>query len=220
MVAPKMQEYNVADKKETVKLMALLLVLAAWMVFIFGMSANNGDDSQGLSDRVAAILASAFVPGFDGFSAVDQQAVLQAMSFPIRKAAHFTEYAILGALAFASLGQAHRVRRLAKASGSAVANVTGASKSAAASAASSASALASARKRLSKQALIAIMFSFAYAVLDEFHQLFVAGRCGQPFDVLIDTLGAITAVVVICAILFARADKVSAWKVSAWNLFI
>ncbi len=35
-----------------------------------------------------------------------------------------------------------------------------------------------------------VIISGIYAITDEFHQLFVAGRCGRISDVLIDTVGA------------------------------
>lgn len=47
---------------------------------------------------------------------------------------------------------------------------------------------------IKKGELVAIVLSFCYAVFDEVHQLFVSGRTGQVKDILIDTLGAITAV--------------------------
>jgi VanZ family protein len=39
-------------------------------------------------------------------------------------------------------------------------------------------------------------FAVAYAMSDEFHQTFVAGRMGQPRDVAIDAVGATIALVV------------------------
>lgn len=38
--------------------------------------------------------------------------------------------------------------------------------------------------------LFSIIISGIYAITDEFHQLFVPGRCGRISDVLIDTVGA------------------------------
>jgi len=43
----------------------------------------------------------------------------------------------------------------------------------------------------------ALAVSVAYAATDEYHQTFVEGRNGAPFDVAIDALGATAAVVVI-----------------------
>ena len=42
-----------------------------------------------------------------------------------------------------------------------------------------------------------IVFSFCYAVSDEVHQLFVAGRSGQVRDVFIDLAGAMLGVLVL-----------------------
>lgn len=44
---------------------------------------------------------------------------------------------------------------------------------------------------------ISILLSFLYACSDEFHQLFVKGRCGSFKDVLIDTLGASIGVLIL-----------------------
>jgi VanZ family protein len=38
------------------------------------------------------------------------------------------------------------------------------------------------------------VLAVAYAVTDEFHQRFVAGRHGAPLDVLIDTAGVLIGV--------------------------
>ena len=201
------------DRKETLKLAVLLIVLATWMVFIFGMSANNGDESQGLSDRVAAFLAGMFVPGFDGLSAIDQEAILATMSFPIRKAAHFTEYAILGLLAFSSLMQACKVRAASCGEQGGVHEAHEA-RNARCDTKDVVHGVRGALRGISsaKQACAAVLFSFAYASLDEFHQLFVAGRCGKPFDVMIDTLGALTAVAIAAAVVRARSRKASSWS--------
>ncbi len=41
---------------------------------------------------------------------------------------------------------------------------------------------------------IALLICFLYALFDEIHQLYVSGRTGQFKDTLIDTLGALTAI--------------------------
>ncbi len=52
-------------------------------------------------------------------------------------------------------------------------------------------------KKSGKYLVGAIIFSFLYAVSDEYHQSFVAGRVGSPADVLIDSIGIIIAGMVI-----------------------
>lgn len=42
--------------------------------------------------------------------------------------------------------------------------------------------------------IIAILICFIYSVTDEIHQVFVSGRTGQILDIIIDTMGAITMV--------------------------
>lgn len=48
-----------------------------------------------------------------------------------------------------------------------------------------------------KWALAALVIAAAYAASDEFHQIFVPGRTASPWDVLIDTCGALLAQIVI-----------------------
>lgn len=57
----------------------------------------------------------------------------------------------------------------------------------------------SGQKQSPKLFALAILFSALYACTDEFHQLFVPGRTGQPFDVLVDTLGATFGCLVVLA---------------------
>lgn len=46
---------------------------------------------------------------------------------------------------------------------------------------------------LGKSVLCGFLLSVGYACTDEFHQLFVPGRCGQITDVLIDSAGSAVA---------------------------
>lgn len=48
---------------------------------------------------------------------------------------------------------------------------------------------------------LAVVFSFLYAVTDEIHQTFVEGRAGRAADVLIDTCGALIAVLFLRAVI-------------------
>ena len=142
---------------QCVRLAACVVALLVWMGFIFFMSANDGDHSQGMSDGVTSVVLSAVWPGYSGMSPDEQAAVVESLSFPVRKAGHFSEYAVLGLLAFATLRQGQVLRS-----------------------------------------------SFVYACFDEFHQLFVAGRSGQPFDVGVDTAGAFVAVAIAVVVVRMR----------------
>lgn len=49
---------------------------------------------------------------------------------------------------------------------------------------------------IKKKELLTILICFLYAITDEYHQTFIAGRTGQFSDVIIDTLGTITAIII------------------------
>ena len=51
--------------------------------------------------------------------------------------------------------------------------------------------------KIKNKEIISIIVCFIYASLDEFHQWFVIGRTAQVKDILIDTLGSITAVIIL-----------------------
>ena len=48
-----------------------------------------------------------------------------------------------------------------------------------------------------RRALISFILAFLYACSDEIHQLFVPGRSGEFKDVLIDSLGAFTGIMIV-----------------------
>lgn len=54
-------------------------------------------------------------------------------------------------------------------------------------------------KRCALCCIGAAVFSMLYAVTDEVHQLFVAGRGGRVSDVFIDTSGAVTGILLLLA---------------------
>lgn len=59
---------------------------------------------------------------------------------------------------------------------------------------------------------ITILICFLYAITDEYHQTFIAGRTGKFTDVLIDTLGASIACTLV--ILFSRRKEKNKVKTS------
>lgn len=127
-----------------------LLLMIVWMLFIFIMSAQTGNQSSETSGMVMTLLAKLGVPM--------ETKIGGALHFIIRKGAHFFEYFVLSLLCY------NYVRGFMK--GKAVYTWP-------------------------------IIVSFLYACSDEFHQTFVPGRVGAWTDVLIDTLGAIVAMVTV-----------------------
>lgn len=55
---------------------------------------------------------------------------------------------------------------------------------------------------IQKDALISLVFCLLYAISDEFHQTFVAGRSGQITDVLIDLSGSLVGILITSSILY------------------
>ena len=75
--------------------MSLVLVLAVMgMIFLF--SAQSGTTSGALSGKITAWVVKLFVPEFNTFPDYEQEALLNTVGFLIRKAAHFSEFALLG----------------------------------------------------------------------------------------------------------------------------
>ncbi len=67
-----------------------------WMVVIFAYSAQPGDESTGTSIWAGMMFGKIFVPDFEDWSEERQIEFAEKIDHPVRKAAHFTEYAILG----------------------------------------------------------------------------------------------------------------------------
>ncbi len=146
------------------------VALAGVCVFVFAMSAMPGGESGGLSLKIAKAIARCVVVGYDSLPLAGQLLWQDRLHFLVRKAAHFTEYAVLGALAANLLRQASRDPKWA----SRVAVIEPAF----------------------RLVLVSWFFSVAYAASDEFHQLFVPGRAGAAGDVAIDSAGALVGILV------------------------
>jgi VanZ family protein len=74
----------------------LMICLVACMTVIFMFSSQNGAVSGNLSGGVTETLARIFIDGFEELSSEKQKEIVEGMHFYIRKAAHFSIYAVLG----------------------------------------------------------------------------------------------------------------------------
>lgn len=90
---------------------ASAVAVVLWMAVIFLFSAQNGSSSGSMSAGVTEALARLLTPGFDELSPLAQAETVEAMHLFVRKAAHFSEYAVLGMLTVNAL----RTYRLNKA---------------------------------------------------------------------------------------------------------
>lgn len=64
---------------------------------IFYFSAQGGEDSMQTSGGIVTALLRLFIPGFSGMNAREKLAIYERLQYFVRKAAHFTEFAMLGA---------------------------------------------------------------------------------------------------------------------------
>lgn len=132
---------------------AAFLPAVIWMAFIFSFSAapavESSETSDGISYKIVKVMAA--LPFLD-WEEEELEEKAETLHVPIRKAAHFSEYALLAVLWAAPFGYITK----------------------------------STKKRMAAAFLICLI----YAVSDEIHQLFVPGRDGNVKDVLIDSAGA------------------------------
>lgn len=149
--------------KQRITIFAVLAVL--WCGFIFYLSSENFEESSERSGRVITTICEIAVPDFDTYSEEKKEEIISDMSFSVRKTAHFTAYAILGALLF-------QVFCFVK------------------------------DKRL--RGVFSVVGAFLYAVSDEIHQSFSPGRSCEFRDMLIDTCGALLAVLISLLIIYLK----------------
>ena len=144
---------------------AIFLILL--YILIFSFSEQDGETSGSLS-RLISEKCVALFNALSGrrWTELMMESMADYFENPIRKLAHFCEYAVMGVLLFfiwypwVGMKRAEYVTKLGKI-----------------------------RKRLPLLVKIIIPWVFVSAALDEIHQLFVPGRCGNFWDVLLDTAG-------------------------------
>lgn len=164
----------------------LTILTLLWMILIFVMSGADDNASRTQSGSVCRILCETFVDGFGEMSSEEQKNLEEALSFPVRKCAHFTEYTILGILLALTAD--------AWFSGNIPAERKNGHRPLPSAGPFSVSSGGS------------FLIGVLYAVTDEIHQLFVPGRAGQIRDVVIDACG-VFAGVIITNTLLRRSEK-------------
>jgi VanZ family protein len=88
---------SLKSKKRTRLIAFLWLLVIAVAAMIFFFSAQSGDESSKTSTGLAVFFLNLAVPGFDGLTAAEKAVYFDKISLFVRKAAHFTEFAMLGA---------------------------------------------------------------------------------------------------------------------------
>lgn len=141
------------------------------MLMIFNFSAEDGEKSSSTSQKVVEDVLGIVMDKED-----ITPEVVQKYQFPIRKAAHFGIYMLLGF----SLSCAYRMTFK--------------------------------NKKLLPY-IISLPTAAIYAVTDELHQKFTSGRSPSAKDVLIDSAGALTGILIYALFIFlflylqSKADK-------------
>lgn len=138
-------------KRTVITVLAAILLLALYML-IFGFSAQDGERSGSLSQMISEKCVELLNNLSGGNWTEDfMRELADYFEHPLRKLAHFSEYACMGILLYILWSQWIRRGR--------------------------------------KLYLLIVLWIFCSAGLDEFHQLFVPGRWGSFWDVLLDTCG-------------------------------
>ena len=137
-----------------------------WAIVIFMFSSRNGNESTSDSSRLGMEICRIFVDGFENMASKEQFDLAKRIDYPVRKAAHATEYAVLGIFRFGSIYNGK------KSSGNTDGRKAG----------------------IIKYAFPAWTAGTFYAVTDEIHQLFVPGRSGKALDVCIDSAGVFAGI--------------------------
>ncbi len=159
--------------KQNKKLHAISYILIALWITLMGVIIWFSDQpdyvSQEQSLTVGKWLCNIVVHGYESMNQTTQIEYAKMLDHFVRKSAHFCEFAALGALTFNSAYLIFNSLKVRK------------------------------RVTLRKGYLLifSILWCILYAATDEVHQLFVEGRYGSPADVLLDTAGSLTAILII-----------------------
>jgi len=155
-----------------------------WAVMIFNMSSHPAGESDKMSMYVGRKVAKIFIPSYNEMTYDVQQTIAEKLDYPVRKAAHMTEYAIFAVLISLDIYYITEIKnKRGSANGKSSQNrKTGEG--------------CNGYKNGKKNGVITLIIVALYASTDEIHQLFVPGRAGLFTDVLIDTAGGIIGVIV------------------------
>ena len=150
--------------------------VALWLVLIFVFSAQPDIRSYEVSGSVSFQLVKLCNNLFHA-NLSEQEMETQALriEYPVRKAAHMSEYAVLSLLFLATFFAYSK--------------------------------LEPGQRKVRLLCILSLLAVFGCACLDEFHQLFVQGREGKFTDVLIDSAGAATALLVAGLVMIHKIHK-------------
>ena len=139
------------------------LLTLGMMILIFNFSTEDAEHSDQTSGQVSMVVIHAAYPNYEQEKPAVKRRIYDDVQHVVRKAAHFSEYALLGLLMRFCLESWLGSRKL--------------------------------------NSPLSWGLTTLYAATDEMHQLLIDGRAGQWKDVLIDSGGAATGVLMAVLIL-------------------
>jgi len=83
---------------KNLKRVSVFILLILWMALIFFLSHETATESSDTSGGFSYVIASIIYPDFKDFTEAEKLEFIEKMTFPIRKSAHFTIFAIMGVL--------------------------------------------------------------------------------------------------------------------------
>lgn len=86
--------------KRVLRVTISLILVTVWMVTIFSMSGQSSEQSDETSGNLIRTVLSVIVKDYDNLSKKEQDDIVKQYQHFTRKAAHFTEYFILGVLIY------------------------------------------------------------------------------------------------------------------------
>ncbi len=145
-------------KNKIIIIFSWLLVLAS-MLMIYNFSAENAETSTATSEGVIVQILDIFMDKEE-----ITPPVIKKYQFPIRKAAHFGIYMLLGFCMLSAFEKTFKIK-------------------------------------IWLNIVFTLISCVLYAISDEIHQNFSAGRGPSPKDVLIDSTGALCGILIFWALL-------------------
>ena len=103
---------NYCNMKKIIISVLLLSLAIGWMFFIFSMSAEPAEMSTETSGNTIRKIFELVYPGFKNMEEADQIRIIDESQFFVRKAAHFSMYAVLGILLTVNVSYHIKNRRL------------------------------------------------------------------------------------------------------------
>ena len=174
----KRETFSKADSRQRAAYILSAILVITMLCVIFRFSAADATHSSHLSEGVCIRLVrevSAIFP--EQFPKEKLVKVAEAIEYPVRKCAHFTEYAVLGITVNLYLWMCYRMEML------------------------------SITLSMWNFIIRAEIFCALYACSDEFHQYFVPGRSCKFFDVCVDSSGAFFGALLFWGILHLREQR-------------